>query len=400
MSVLWACLILILPSALGVVLHTSGRWILDSNDDRVKLRCVNWAGHMETKVPEGLQHQSVPTIAAWIASAGFNCVRLTYSIDMALNPNESVSDAFTAAADAAGVAESDMQELYDSAVEKNSFLSSASTRSTFAAVIDALAEEDVLVILDNHNSRASWCCSEDDGNGWWDSASGYDETNSRYFITEDWLEGLGSIASFSSDHDNVVGMSLRNELRAVGSQDQDNHEDWNDLSSQGADAIHSANGDLLIAVGGVDYSTDLSFLGDQPFDRSAYPEKIVWEFHSYSWSTDTSDCSAYQSTLGDNAGYLLAEGEEYTGPLWLSEFGYAVESPSDEETGYISCLVEYMEDNDAEWAYWALQGSYYVRDGTVNLDESFGVLNSDWSDWRSSSFSEQLGKMWEVTQGP
>lgn len=400
MSVLWTCLILIFPSALGVVLHTSNRWILDSNNERVKFRCVNWAGHMETKIPEGLQHQSVSTIAAWIASAGFNCVRLTYSIDLALNPNETVSDAFAAAAEAAGVSDSDMQELYDAAVEKNSFLSSASTRSTFAAVIDGLADEDVLVILDNHNSHASWCCGEDDGNGWWASASGYDETNSRYFITEDWLEGLGSMASFSADHPNVVGMSLRNELRAVGSQDGDNHTDWYDLSGQGADAIHSANSDLLIAVGGVGYATDLSFLGNQPFDRSAYPEKIIWEFHSYNWSTDTSDCSAYQSTMGDNAGYLLTPEEEFTGPLWISEFGYAVESPSEEEIGYINCLVSYMEENDADWAYWALQGSYYVRDATINLDESFGVLNSDWSDWRNSSFATQLGQIWDVTQGP
>lgn len=59
-----------------------------------------------------------------------------------------------------------------------------------------------------------------------------------------------------------------------------------------------------------------------------------------------------------------------------------------------------MEYNDAEWAYWELQGSYYVRDPTINLDESFGVLNSDWNDWWSSSFATQLGQMWEVTQGP
>lgn len=109
---------------------------------------------METKIPEGLQHQPVSTIAAWIASAGFNCVRLTYSTGMALNPNETVSDSFTAATVAAGVSDSDMQGLYDTAVEKNLFISSGSTRSTFA-VIDALADEYILVILYNHNSHAS-----------------------------------------------------------------------------------------------------------------------------------------------------------------------------------------------------------------------------------------------------
>lgn len=68
---------LIVQSTLAVVLHTSGRWILNASNQRVKLRCVNWAGHMEVNIPEGLQHQPVATIAQWVASNGFNCVRLT-----------------------------------------------------------------------------------------------------------------------------------------------------------------------------------------------------------------------------------------------------------------------------------------------------------------------------------
>ena len=397
---LGVCLTILCPSVLGQVLHTSGRWILDESDQRVKLRCVNWAGHMETKIPEDLQHQSTSTVAAWIASAGFNCVRLTYSIDMAINPDELASDSFVGAAEAAGVTTEDMQGLFDSAVGNNAFLSSASTRSVFGEVIDALAAENVLVILDNHNSHASWCCGMDDGNGWWASASGYEESNSRYFDTEDWLAGLSAMANFSAGYSNVVGMSLRNELRAAGSQDPNNHEDWYNFSGQGASAIHDANADLLIAVGGVSYGTDISFLGSQPFDRSAYPDKIVWEFHTYEWSADTSDCDAYQTHLGNNAGYLLTQGQEYTGPLWLSEFGWAVENPTAEETGYYTCLVSYMEGNDAEWAFWALQGSYYVRGATINYDETFGLLNSDWSDWRNPDFPSMMGAMWEVMAGP
>ena len=49
-------------------LRSSSRWILDANNTRLKLRCVNWAGHMETHIPEGLQHHSIDTIADWIAS--------------------------------------------------------------------------------------------------------------------------------------------------------------------------------------------------------------------------------------------------------------------------------------------------------------------------------------------
>ncbi|KAL1956437.1 hypothetical protein VTO42DRAFT_7324 [Malbranchea cinnamomea] len=355
---------------------------------------------METNIPEGLQHQSVETIASWIASAGFNCVRLTYSIDMALNPDIPVSTSFEAAAQSAGVPLDDFQAVYRSAVDKNPFLANATTLGTFGAVVDALAAENVLVILDNHVSRASWCCSMTDGNGWWDSAAGYNEENSRYFNTEKWLDGLRRMATWAADHPNVVGMALRNELRAAEGQDGNDHEDWYRIVPQGCDAIHSRNNNLLIVIGGVAYATNFDFLGRRPFDRSPYPNKIVYEFHTYSWSQPINDCASYRNDLGRKAGYLLTQNREYTGPLWLSEFGYQqVDTPADHQQ-YIDCLVEYMESNDAEWAYWALQGSYYARNGNVNDDEGFGLLNFDWSDWRNEAFVGQLGRMWEVTQGP
>ena len=33
------------------------------------------------------------------------------------------------------------------------------------AVVNALGEKNVMVILDNHVSTPGWCCSNDDGNG-------------------------------------------------------------------------------------------------------------------------------------------------------------------------------------------------------------------------------------------
>jgi hypothetical protein len=66
-------------------LSTSGRYIVDSSSPprRVPFNCVNWAGHMETLMPEGLQYASVETLTNWIAQMGFNCVRLGYSVELA-----------------------------------------------------------------------------------------------------------------------------------------------------------------------------------------------------------------------------------------------------------------------------------------------------------------------------
>lgn len=381
-------------------LHTSSRWILNSANQRIKLRCVNWAGHNEVNIPEGLHAQSLDKITSWIANAGFNCVRLTYSIDMALNPNQKVSDSFTAAALSTG-AGSALTALYAAAISKNTFLSQGTTLGAYSEVIASLGDHGIMVILDNHNSHAGWCCSTTDGNGWWDSASGYNADNSRFFNTANWLKGLAAMATFGTQHANVIGLSLRNELRAIGSQDSNSHADWYSIVGQATAAIHVANPNALIVVGGVNYATDLSFLAGKPFDRSNLGDKVVWEFHTYSWSSSvTSDCPAYKKLLGNLAGYLLTQNQAYTGPLWLSEFGWAQVNPTALETQYISCLSDYMTGNDAEWAYWALQGSYYYREGVVNYDEGFGVLNKDWSGWRNASFTKAIGGMLSQTQGP
>lgn len=400
LGALLACLTLAVAHASAVVLHTSSRWILDSNNQRVKLRCVNWAGHMEVGIPEGLQFQTPETIANWIASNGFNCVRLTFSIDRALNPTRLVRDSFTAAAGPAGVSASTMQSLYNTVVAKNSWISSATLEQAYARVVDALGARGVLVMLDNHNSRAGWCCGTSDGNGWWAAASGYNAANSQYFDVNNWLNGLRAMATFAKSHSNVVGLALRNELRAVGSQDGNNHADWYNFVGQGLSAVHSANADLLIVVGGVSYATDFSFLGSKPLNRTAFGNKVVYEFHNYQWTFSTNDCNRHKSLLGQRAGYLLTQNQAYTGPLWLSEFGWAQSNPSADENAYASCLVSYMQSNDAEWAYWALMGSYYVRSQSVNFDEGFGLLNHDWSGWRNGSFLNTIGKMMQVTQGP
>ncbi|KAI0707380.1 glycosyl hydrolase family 5 protein/cellulase [Earliella scabrosa] len=393
-------LLALMGMASAQVLHTSSRWILNSSNQRVKFRCANWAGHMEVNIPEGLQYQSAAYIANWIGSNGFNCVRLTYSIDMALNPNLRVSDSFTAAASPAGVSTSTMQSLYNSVVSKNPWIANATVLSTFARVIDELKAKNVMVVLDNHNSRAGWCCTGSDGNGWWDAASGYNDANSRYFNTNNWLNGLSAMASFAASHSNVVGMSLRNELRASGGQDGNNHADWYKFVGQGLNAIHSRNPNLLMVVGGPSYATDIGFLYNSPLDRSAYPDKIVWEFHNYRWSWSYSSCDDHQSKLGQKAGFLLIQNRTFTGPLWLSEFGWNQDTPTAEEKAYYTCLANYMQGNDAEWAYWGLQGSYYVRDKQANFEETFGLVKKDWSDWRNGTFRSILGSMFDIKGGP
>ncbi|KAJ7628371.1 glycoside hydrolase family 5 protein [Roridomyces roridus] len=406
-----AVLALAVPLVLAQVLplSTSSRWILDANGQRVKFRCVNWVGHLEAQIPEGLSNQPLDTIVDYVASNNFNCVRLTYSIDTALGPSVSVQDSFTQGAVSAGVDAAAFATVYNSAASINPFLTTSTRLDVFGAVVDALWARGIMTILDNHVSKASWCCNFTDGNGWWKDASGvYNADNQQYFITSDWLEGLGAMAIWSKSHPGVVGMSIRNEMRQTPVLNP--ADDWFPHVEEAGSTIHTNNPDLLVIVGGVNGGMDLSLLRSTSLDTGDWTSKRVWEFHAYSYSALFSalgtDCSVVQSEYGLFAGFVLVQGESYTGPLWLSEFGVGQTGGpndgglSDADANYLTCLVQYMTNNDADWSVWGLQGSYYVRDGTINYEETWGLLNADWSATRNPQFLPLLGTMWDLTQGP
>jgi len=67
-------------------LSTKSRYIVDATGQRVKLACVNWAGaHMKDYVVGGLHISTLDQIASQIASLGFNCVRLQWSLELYWN---------------------------------------------------------------------------------------------------------------------------------------------------------------------------------------------------------------------------------------------------------------------------------------------------------------------------
>ncbi|GAB1320814.1 Glycoside hydrolase family 5 domain-containing protein [Madurella fahalii] len=396
------------PPALPLM--SSSRWILDANNNRVKLRCVNWAGHMEANIPEGLHRQSMDYIIDWIDQQGFNCVRLTYSTDHALDPAMPVSESFTAAASAAGVPVANMTAIYTQILSHNPWVANATTRDVFAAAVDGLWARGIMTMLDNHVSKASWCCDLTDGNGWWDEAFGYNPWNSRFFHTQDWLTGLQSMAAWAQSHRGVVAMGLRNELRAFLLQDLNGRADWYRFVKQAGDLVHRTHPDLLVVVGGVQSSTDLLHIrtGDM-LDTSGWPGKHVWEMHAYSFTVTFPDpfknCDLVKAQYGLFSGFVLEQGKPYTGPLMMSEFGVGMtggefDGLNEQDNRYLECLVSYLESNDAEWAVWAIQGSYYVRQGNVDHDESWGLMDYEWKGWRNEGFPKRLKNIWQMTQGP
>lgn len=219
------------------------------------------------------------------------------------------------------------------------------------------------------------------------------------------------MAAWATSQPGVIGMGLRNEIREFLLQGTFNgRTDWYNFLGQAATRVHQANADVLVIMGGTQSTTDLTHLRTEgTIDWSAWAGKHVWEWHAYEFTVTyaafKADCEALQQAYGLFNGFVLAQGEAYTAPLLLSEFGFGMvggphDGLSDDDDRYFQCLRDYVLENDSEWALWALMGSYYVRQGTVDSDESFGVLDHDWAGLRNTNLPSQLASMLQVTQGP
>ena len=69
-------------SAALVPLSTSGSKLIGSDGREVIYSGVNWPGHLDAMIPEGLQYLSVEQIVWKIKDLGMNVIRLTYATEM------------------------------------------------------------------------------------------------------------------------------------------------------------------------------------------------------------------------------------------------------------------------------------------------------------------------------
>ncbi|CAL1149425.1 unnamed protein product, partial [Cladocopium goreaui] len=163
-------------------LRTSGCWIVDQQGVRVKLVCVNWAGaEVKDGIVGGLHVRRASSIALTFRDMGFNCVRFPWSVWMV---------------------QTDPVSPQRHLLATNPELHGKSTLEILDAVIDACALAQLLVLLDNHVSDGSWCCSDVDDNGLW--------YNSRW-KTSDWMQAHMKLASRYARQPWVIGSELRNE---------------------------------------------------------------------------------------------------------------------------------------------------------------------------------------------
>jgi hypothetical protein len=243
-------------------------------------------------------------------------------------------------------------------------------------------------------------------------------------------------------------MALVNELRQVWDDNFPRfHYGWETLvgnATLATDAIHAANPDLLVSWSGLQYDEDLSALTaglnlheapcymcvatrDAPrrdpliFDLAEHPwaDKVVYELHLYPMSEDldTGTCGIIKAQLyraGFNA-LGMDEPEDCAllensplgpcrpavrqTPVMMTEFG-AAQDISLLGNDYVDCLREFTTENGVSWAVWSLAGSFRVRSGGQDVDDTWGLKSFDWSEWRYQEGVEKLWKPWVEESKP
>lgn len=389
-------------------LHTHGRYVVDSHGRRVKLAGVNWYGAEELdRVPAGLQCQPVDAIAAHIAAAGYNLVRLPWATDNWVGRDHPVPPV---------------------AVAANPGLRARGARAVFDAVVDSLARHGLMVVLDNHTTRPDWCCSNVDGNAlWWE---GYDPAHpprwshmsrrakTAYFTRHQsrWLAAWRAIAARYGPHGAepqpaVVGADLRNEPRVDSLLDVQPEwrrarvpvwDNWPRAATRAGNAVLRADPRLLVVVEGVNYATDLRGVAAHPL-RLARAHRLVFSAHDYSFTEGPVSATELRNELDARWGWLVRGHRRYTTPVWIGEFGTC--HPGDSgcaprEAAWFATFTRYLRDRDLDWAYWSVNGTGArgAAEPTTcaetlrmpGCDERFGLSDVTWARDASPELSSIL----------
>ncbi|MCF2528100.1 glycoside hydrolase family 5 protein [Yinghuangia soli] len=389
-------------------LSTRGRYIVDANGDRFKLKSANWhgaqgswtgsgdiadpanhnAGEKSDQMPLGLDRTPIAAILADFRSLGVNSFRLPFSNEM-LHDQRPVSDASVAA---------------------NPQLRGKTPLQVFDAVIAASTAEGFAVVLNNHTNTSRWCCGLD-GNERWNTSQSTAQWEA------DWL----FMADRYKANKRVVGVDLYNEVRRTITDDANwgwgNDHDWYAASQRVADRILTqVNRDLLIVVEGINWQ-GIPADGFSHWRPTLEPArtlshtlvdsgKLVYSAHFYGYTgpnhtgaTGTGETHDWRyqelsrtdlfATLQRQAFFVAADtGQHYTAPLWISEFGIGAAETNPQARTWFTNFVDYLVANDTDFAYWPALGFAghnswnlleYRTDGTRD-----GIL--DGGDWRAADW--------------
>ncbi|KAI0818027.1 endoglucanase E1 [Xylaria sp. FL0064] len=353
-------------------LRTKGRDIVDTTGRRFKLASVNWyGGSDELFIPGGLDIQHRSVIAASVRRLGFNSVRLPYSDEMVMtNPH-----------------------IHNRHLTANPDLFGQRALDIFAAVVEALTDAGIAVIVNNHITTATWCCGGDPCDAGW--ANDHLGPLCRILQSEeDWIQHWETVMERFVDNPYVIGADLRNEVRGVwGTMPWSR---WATAAEKCGNRLLRMNKDWLIIVEGTESGNDLSGARTRPVVLDV-PDRVVYSAHVYAWSGWGSSggrfakrsYASFIQAMRKNWAYLV-EGD--VAPVWVGEFG-APRHPGEGDANYWSNLLRYLKRIDADFGYWAIN----PRKPHDNVKEGYSLVEDDWV---TPLLDYRMRDMTELMAGP
>ena len=317
-------------------LHTNGLWIVDRNNCKVRLMSVTWFG-METTtyVPDGLNFRSYWQIMQQIKQLGFNSIRLTISDQM-------VRD--------------DMKiKIRPKYVTHSRELAGLHPLQALDRLVDAARQTHLMIILDNHGSRAS------------SPKTSHIEPTWNYYTEQGWIDDWITLTKRYANDPTVIGFDLRNEPHTGGpgpwtlktylkqgatwgpypNAKHPNKlwkpaSDWAAAATKAGNAILAVNPNLLMFVEGVQLYPDWpqpghvftywwgSILKGVQVDPIVFkvPHHLVYSPHEwgprravFSWFTWDTTYKMVANVMNENWGFILHTTRSVLrNPIWIGEF--------------------------------------------------------------------------------
>lgn len=324
-------------------LHTQAANIVDSQNQVVLLRGLNWFG-LETSnlAPHGLWARSLDSMLDQIKDLGYNCLRIPFSNDLLRNTHQPNGINF-------GL---------------NPQLVGLSGLQILDKVVEGAERRGLKIILDRHRP---------DSNG--QSELWYSPSCSE----EQWLADWETLARRYKDRPAVVAMDLHNEPHGAASWGDGNvATDWRLAAQKAGNRILQVNPNLLIIVEGVEIAGGSSYWwGGNLKGARQHPvalqvaNRLVYSSHDYATSVfrqswfDSPNYPANLEAIWDaHWGYLVKEG---IAPVLVGEFGTTLHSETDRL--WLQTLSDYLGRNRMSFTYWCWN---------PNSGDTGGILQDDW----------------------
>lgn len=398
-------------------LHVENGIVVDRNGNEVWMTGCNWFGYnVGSQVFDGVWSQNMHDMLTQIADHGFNLLRVPMSTEILLQWKNHEPDPMI----------------------------KVNTYSNPELSIIGTEGGDPMYSFDIWNQAVAWCRENGikimiDIHSAETASAGHQVAvwYTDKFSTEDWLEALTWVADYYKDDDTIIAIDLKNEPHGTAdvapnmakwdnSQDKNN---WKYAAEQGAEAVLSANPNLLIMVEGTEVYPKFEEGADwtsQNIDYSRYPysyyhhtwwggnfrgvkdyplenigennSQLVYSPHDYgplvyeqTWFYDgfTQD-TLMKDVWYDNWFYLL---DTKTAPLLMGEWGGFIDSEHDKDgknVQWMTALRDLMIENHIHHTFWCFN---------ENSGDTGGLVYDNFGKWDEEKYALVKPALWQDDNG-